>query len=838
MLDWFCVKKVFLLACCLFLWAVPTIAQETETHFLQQLRRLQLFPEAERYTREQLARADLPATAQVEFTLEQMRTLAMHALASSGEARESLWMQARLVAKDFSNKQPSHPRLVLIRVQDALTLQALGDQQRREAESLSDAAPLLTLASGTLRAAEKSLADIAQQLAKEIPQRRNQPVKEGELSVEELTRLKLQVEWQLAKTSWSRAFCYVAESRDRKALLLSTLESLETAVARINANDELTGQLRILQMACLRELKRYDEALQVWQWLDSDVQPLAIRREAFAEALRTQAMLPEAATALKWLEDAKYQPLLQTRDPELELAKLELVLRLARLAAEQKQTAELSKWQKAATQLAGNMERMHGHYWGRRADQLLAALAGGSAAAANASVELLARQADANYLQRKYDEAAQLYEQAAQAAHTAGQADREFDLRYKSALLAQERKQYDIAAARLDRLAIAFKDHAQAAEAHLVACWNKAQQAREQPAVAPSYAAMLEEHVTRWPNAASAAQAQLWLGNWRQSQAEFAPAFTAYAAVPRESPHFLAAITGAANCARGELKRLLESNQNVEAAARQYLEYFQLNLPEAKATTLGPAERVAILVSAELFVQALPGGCSSAEKMLTVALQKLPVDDAEWETQAKAWYVITLAGQANRAEEAVKQLQANASSPQQLLTMLDRLSTIATRSSATQRAAIATVQVAVLDKLEQNTASLTASQKIELRTVRAQALALIGNRAGALAAYEQLAKDDARNGAIQEAYAELLTAGKDAASAEAALGKWRQIAAKSAPRQERWYKAKYNVAALLIRLEKKPDAATLVQFLLETPPGIEDAQWKARFEKLWEESRK
>ena len=99
-------------------------------------------------------------------------------------------------------------------------------------------------------------------------------------------------------------------------------------------------------------------------------------------------------------------------------------------------------------------------------------------------------------------------------------------------------------------------------------------------------------------------------------------------------------------------------------------------------------------------------------------------------------------------------------------------------------------------------------------------------------AYAQLVKEQPDNGTIQEDYADLLLAGTDKASLTAALSQWRIIASRTKPRTPRWFKAKYSVSLAQLQLGDKAGAATLLRFLLETPPGLKGTGWEEPFGKL------
>ncbi|MDX1947774.1 MAG: hypothetical protein SFU86_20420 [Pirellulaceae bacterium] len=75
-------------------------------------------------------------------------------------------------------------------------------------------------------------------------------------------------------------------------------------------------------------------------------------------------------------------------------------------------------------------------------------------------------------------------------------------------------------------------------------------------------------------------------------------------------------------------------------------------------------------------------------------------------------------------------------------------------------------------------------------------------------------------------------AGTDKGSLTAALSQWRIIASRTKPRTPRWFKAKYSVALAQLQLGDPAGAATLLRFLLETPPGLKGTGWEEAFTKL------
>ena len=72
----------------------------------------------------------------------------------------------------------------------------------------------------------------------------------------------------------------------------------------------------------------------------------------------------------------------------------------------------------------------------------------------------------------------------------------------------------------------------------------------------------------------------------------------------------------------------------------------------------------------------------------------------------------------------------------------------------------------------------------------------------------------------------------DRAQLQQALDQWRLIASRSQPRAPRWIQAKYSVALAQFKLGDRDGAATLLQYILETPPGLTGSPWEAKYNDL------
>ena len=141
-------------------------------------------------------------------------------------------------------------------------------------------------------------------------------------------------------------------------------------------------------------------------------------------------------------------------------------------AATAKEDADrAAQWQKQATAAVAYLERIHGPYWGRRAELELLRVAGSGSGDSN--VEILARTADNLYLKDQFEEAITTYERAAGRARAGRDLPSAFALEYKAALIEQQLQRFTAAAQRLRRLALEQTTDAEYPKRHLRAAWNQ-----------------------------------------------------------------------------------------------------------------------------------------------------------------------------------------------------------------------------------------------------------------------------------------------------------------------------------------------------------------------------
>jgi tetratricopeptide (TPR) repeat protein len=148
------------------------------------------------------------------------------------------------------------------------------------------------------------------------------------------------------------------------------------------------------------------------------------------------------------------------------------------------------------------------------------------------------------------------------------------------------------------------------------------------------------------------------------------------------------------------------------------------------------------------------------------------------------------------------------------------------------RRSLAELQLRVVALLEPRQDELRGDALQTFEAGRAAALAATGKTDAARRAYDRLAKKYPRDGAIQQARAELMTRTNDPAALRAALAQWREIESKSRRGGERWFEARYAQAEAYFRLGEKEQAAKLVKLTQVLHPALGRPALKAQFERL------
>ncbi len=514
-----------------------------DERFVAGLRRRGLYVLGEEYCRGRLEDPELPDAARAELVIELARTLAEHALTLRSEAREPIWREAAGAIDEFGRGHAQSPRLLLVRMQGALVSLAAAELLRQESEIGSQAAGAGEPVRTAVRAAIGQLKQVGEELAGELRRRTRtgSAAVAGQLSEAELASLQANVRYQLARAFRNQALCYPPGSTDRVNALLQSLE-LVSPLASVAGDDPLTWPARLDELVCLRLAGKLPEAAKKLSEFQGFDPPDLEQRRLRAEAVR----LLVASGKLDQAYKAAGAPTDETDagGADLSFARLEAIVALWQRAATENVPAIAADWEKLAGDEVRHIESLHGPYWMRRAETLLAGTL--QKAAKAESLESLTRAAVSYYRGGQIDEALAAYDAAARQAESKAQAEQAFDIRYTAAAIENQRKHFPDASHRFAELATAMPDNPKAAEAHLAAIYNAAEAAQTDKQPLDEYRKLLQAHLAGWPQSPTVGLAAMWLGKLHEHDHQWQDAALAYRAVPRDHPNYAQAVEAAA----------------------------------------------------------------------------------------------------------------------------------------------------------------------------------------------------------------------------------------------------------------------------------------------------
>ncbi|HBO43331.1 MAG TPA: hypothetical protein DD670_05240 [Planctomycetaceae bacterium] len=809
--------------------------RSTDGRFLDGLRERQLFESADLYCRERLADATLSDRARAELTIELARTLAEHAAAAPPERQPELWQQAEATLDEWLARHDGSAWRPLAALQRALIPLARGELARQQAQVAGQPEAWLVEAREHLRDAigrlEPLIVEIDRLLvaAQAAAGRRSPGDATETFSADELISLGRNVRFQLARARMAQGESYEPRGTDRAHALNQAVRQLDELVG-LPDDDPLVWRSRLSRATCQRLLGDHGGAEESLARI-AEHAPADVVLRARTEALRLALDRKQVGQAVGLLQTPA--ELAHVAQPDWDFARLEASLAAWSEAVDRGDATAAEQWQARATEMVRFIESRWGAYWTRRAETLLASRF--RHAADSGDLDTLVRAARSAYLGGQLDEALAAYDKAAQLAAEAGDAAVSLDAGYLAAMIVQKQGDHRAAAERCRRLALAATAEPRAAEIHLQAVRNMAELAKSRDDDAlGSYTALLDEHLQTWPRAATADQVRWWLGALRRYERDWDRAIVAYRDISPGDVRFAEAVDAVGQCHEARLAEVAGDCDAVGRRAGEAAGWFESlvlgpdgRLPER----ISPAQRSAAIWAARMRFRTADG-YEAAGRLLTAVLNAAADAPDDWRREAEALLVVALAGGGHVAEAGQWFDRLAAAGPGPLFDVLEQLRVIEQSASGEQAARLADLQLRAVELLGRRQSELSVDQRFALRRVSAGAAATAGRTADALGQYAELVQLRPDDGELGEAYAGLLAAQNDRAALDSALAQWREIERRSKSGTARWFRAKYAVAELNLRLGRPDKAEQILRLVALLHPEMGGPTMKPRFEQL------
>ena len=109
---------------------------------------------------------------------------------------------------------------------------------------------------------------------------------------------------------------------------------------------------------------------------------------------------------------------------------------------------------------------------------------------------------------------------------------------------------------------------------HLLAAWNAAQAVRDATMDAQSYANLLEQQLTQWPDSPTSNVAREWLGKLRETEGRWEAAVDAYRGIPPDAEQFATILPALARCWERWIDQQPAASRKAEEMATAAVRFF------------------------------------------------------------------------------------------------------------------------------------------------------------------------------------------------------------------------------------------------------------------------
>ncbi len=830
--------------CFASLTALHALADDSTPRYFRGLRERGLFSVAEAWCLRRLGEPDLLPAEKAVLTVELSRTFADHAAYRTGAEQAELWQRAQSVVDDLLQQDPQNPRREAIELQAALVPAAHGTLLAWQAELMPYDDTLRRQARSRLQSSITGLRAVEARLAAQTRTARDPTPAEladGALPPAERQELADETAFRIAAACVSLARLQ-APGGERDASLRDA-ESRLTDLAKNRNADDRTWNVRILRIEAARLRENLDQAAAQAESLRRGPLPLPVGDRVLAELVRVDLARQRPDEALQRLLDR--QPRTVPLSEELRCLNVEALLQAW-------QTAREKGDQKLADDLWAEAERIDAELrsaWRARSRALL----GTARDAADYGPELAGAMHAARAAFQNGDVPGSLakFGRAIDMARDSGRTGLAAELQLNRASILLQQGEHESAATDYQAAADALADRDQAAQAQLLHafCLGKLGEAQRVPERREAYIAALAEHRTRFDGHPSALEAVWMQAALAEAERRPADAIAAYAAIPlnhTRGPLARARIAALHEQVLDGLRAAGEPTAEWEARAVAELMGFLDTMPVPPAR-LAPLEAEVALrmgriilnqqepnyVDADALLDRVIGSCQIAER--EAARDQAPAIDPAWAPLYQAatqLRIVSLAGQ-DRPADALQVIDGlTQADPRVLLAVLGGLGEVALRIAPERRRALGEVQVRAAERLREHRDGLDAAGARRLDECLAEAYAVMGRPNDALSVYEPLLAQSPRDKRLLRAAAVLLSSLDKPERLEKARTYWRQIEKLEEHGSSAWFDARYEVAAVTLKLRQTAEFHRLMSITRELYPELGGPELKQKFARL------
>lgn len=802
------------------LFSVAAVAadrfDEREKTFVAGLRHRQLFDIAERYCTLSLARNDISVTDQAALTVELMQNRASQALIAPANQRPSAWQSVWQTQRDFNDAFARHPKSILVTIQTALSRlsYAASIQQEISAEMIRPADVELSkeMMIDQLRTARRTFEKVEREIDRLLPEQRSRSVSQDELSAQQLSTMRSNVRYQLAKCHLQTAYGYEAsDSVNRTSIINDVLQRLSEVQNSAGPQQRIWWLAKVTQVECLRLIGRSADAQKILNRLPNEDRPLDLNSAILEQRLLLAVARSDVQWAVKHLRQSETQRL-SGQTPQMDIAQMRAAVMVA---GEATSDADRQRWLGRAALIVQGIESDHGPYWSRRAGLALIEATGSSSGLdvtrpSAGQREILIQTAARAARNGNDTDALKAWQRAIELTPVGGERQ---NLQINAAKIFERLKRYPEAAEILLTGALEVPQSEIAAAMHLRGCWNIAQTGSGDELIAE-----LKAHLKQWPESSTVDQASIWLAAEFSRRHEFDSSVTTLTISQREASvnkirqlrstfYSIQKHSGGQPDSAGEL-------------SKRIVDYFR---QQSANTADAELSEKMVATAAEI---ALLSGCISptqTDALIQQHAARFTIDPRSPLRLYSSVLNVLIGDDPSAAMLTLENLTPSENDCR-------KLASIVKANIVRNPASAFTLNQFLLSVAEQALRRpLSVQQMTAWKFEQAKLLRATRQYKRSLALLTPLAQQFRNDAAIQMEYARALTQSGD--RLEEALKAWRRLTQQLKPKTENWYEAKLNVGRSLAKSGQGEEAKKMLRYL-EAVHGFNGSEWTEAIQRL------